>query len=187
MLWLDFFDGHAPNILKTNWVTAELIKYSNNAFLATKISFINSIANICQELPGSDVEQVAHAIGLDPRVGPLFLKAGPGYGGSCFPKDVKALVNLSKFIGYESQLLTAVDQVNENQPLRILELVKNAIGKLEGKAIAILGISFKKDTDDIREAASVKIIRHLIDDGATVKASDPLALTNLKEIFGDEV
>jgi UDPglucose 6-dehydrogenase len=187
MLWLVFFHGHAPDILKTNWVTAELIKYSNNTFLATKVSFINSIANICQELPGSDVELVAHAIGLDPRIGPLFLKAGPGYGGSCFPKDVKALINLSKFVGYESQLLTAVDKVNENQPLRILELVKNALSTLEGKAIAILGIAFKKDTDDIREAASVKIIRHLIDNRAAVKASDPMALTNLKKIFGDEV
>ncbi len=186
-LWLEFYNKDAPMILKTNFVNAELIKYANNAFLATKVGFINSMANICQKFDGADVEKVAKAIGMDPRISPLFLKAGPGYGGSCLPKDVKALINLSQAIGFYPTLLMAVDQVNERQSMQVVDLAKSALGDLKEKIIAILGVAFKKDTDDIREAASIKIIRHLVQHGAKVRANDPMALENLKKIFGDEI
>lgn len=186
-LWLEFYNKDAPVILMTNCVNAELIKYANNAFLATKVSFINSIANICQKFDGADVEKVAKAIGMDPRIGPLFLKAGPGYGGSCLRKDVKALISVSQAIGFYPTLLMAVDQVNELQPMQVVELAKSVLGDLKGKIIAILGVAFKKDTDDMREAPSIKIIRHLLQHGAKVRAHDPMALESLKKIFGGEI
>jgi UDPglucose 6-dehydrogenase len=186
-LWRTFFNGHTPQIVRTNWVTAELIKYSINAFLATKVSFINSIANVCQRLAGSDIEHVAQVIGMDPRIGSLYLKAGPGYGGSCIPKDVKALIKISQSIGYDFDLLKTVDKINENQYWRIIELTKDALHELQGKTIAILGVAFKKNTDDIREAASVRIIENLLNCGVKVIATDPMALGNLKKIFGDRI
>jgi UDPglucose 6-dehydrogenase len=187
-LWSDFFTNQFPKIIRTNRINAELIKCSNNAFLATKISFINSIANVCQRIDGADVEQVALAIGADPRIGSLFLKAGPGYGGSCLPKDVKALLNMSHSIGYEMPLLMSVDRTNEDQCKEIVKIVKRAVGaELKGKTIAILGVAFKKDTDDIRESPSVKVITSLIKQQAIVKANDPMALENLKKIFGDRI
>src|SRR5450756_227318 len=121
--------------------TAELIKYANNSMLATKISFINTIANICEKIPGADVKVVATAIGLDKRIGPLFLDAGLGYGGSCFPKDVKALIACSKSLGYDPELLDSVEQVNKAQPLKAVRFCKEQLGTLEGEKIAILGLS----------------------------------------------
>src|SRR5919106_3022607 len=186
-LWKKFFNNYFLRTIRTNRITAELIKYANNAFLATKISFINSIANLCQRIDSADVKEVAQAIGTDPRIGPLFLNAGPGYGGSCLPKDVKALIKMSHFVSCHLPLLMAVDEVNENQPKQVIELARNMMGGLKGKTVAILGVAFKKDTDDIREAPSIKVIRQLIEHQAIVRATDPLALENLKKIFDDKI
>ena len=129
---------------------------------ATKISFINTIANICEKIPGADVKLVATAMGLDKRIGPLFLDAGLGYGGSCFPKDVKALIACSKAFGYNPELLESVEDVNHSQPLKAVQLCKQELGSLKGKKIAILGLAFKPDTDDMREARVIPIIDQLL-------------------------
>lgn len=176
-----------PKVMITSPTTAEMIKYANNAFLATKISFINSIANICQHLPGTDVEQIAQAIGYDPRIGPLFLKAGPGYGGSCFPKDVSALLSFCKNMGIDPKLVSATHQVNLNQPYEVVRLVERALNGILGKVISILGLAFKKNTDDIREAVSIKIISHLLKNGAIVKVHDPMAINRVKSVFGNSI
>lgn len=186
-LWSEFFKNHLPPTIRTNRITSELIKYANNAFLATKISFINSIANICQNIDSADVKQVAQAIGTDPRIGSLFLNAGAGYGGSCLPKDVKALIKMSDSVSCNLPLLRAVHEVNENQPRQVIALARTALGGLKGKTIAILGVAFKKDTDDIREAPSIKVIRQLISNQAIVRAADPMALQNLKKLFDDKI
>jgi UDPglucose 6-dehydrogenase len=186
-LYRDSYGEKTPPIIRTNLSTAELIKYASNAFLATKISFINTIANICQKTPGIDVAIVAKAIGLDKRIGPLFLNAGLGYGGSCFPKDVKALIAHSKTLGYNPELLEAVENVNENQPYKAIQLCKDLLGDLKGKQIAILGLAFKPDTDDMREARSIPLINQLLNEGANVTAYDPLAISNAKSIFGDKI
>ncbi len=166
--------------------TAEMIKYANNSFLATKISFINEIANMCEKF-GADSTVVAHAIGLDVRIGPKFLMAGCGFGGSCFPKDVKALYSAGKQAGYESKILKATLEVNEKQPLRVVEALEMLLGSLKGKKIAILGLSFKPDTDDMREAPAIKIVEGLIAKGANVVAHDPVAIPNAQKIFGTKI
>jgi UDPglucose 6-dehydrogenase len=168
-------------------VNAELIKYANNAFLATKISFINTIANICERIPGADVTIVAKGIGLDKRIGPLFLNAGLGYGGSCLPKDLRALIQYSKTLGYEPKLLEAVEDVNKHQPQRAIELCRKLLGELKGRRIAVLGLAFKPNTDDMREAPSIAIIRQLLEEGAEVVAYDPAAMPNAKAIFKDSI
>jgi UDPglucose 6-dehydrogenase len=144
-------------IIITNSQTAELIKYTNNSFLATKISFINQISNICQSIPGANVEDVARTIGLDPRIGSLFLNAGPGYGGSCLPKDVKAIINFSNKIGVNPVLLDAVEAVNDYQLENLVLTIKKALGKIRDKKITVLGLAFKADTDDIRDSVSIKL------------------------------
>ena len=148
-------------ILRVDLKTAEMIKYASNAFLATKISFINEIGNICKKL-GIDVYKVAEGVGLDSRISPKFLKAGCGFGGSCFPKDVKALAAKAKELGYTPILLESILEINKNQPLRMIELLRNKIGKLENKKIGILGLAFKPGTDDIRESPAIEIIKRLI-------------------------
>jgi len=183
----DIYGRNLPEIIRTTPASAELIKYANNSFLATKISFINTIANICQNVPGTDVKTIAYAIGKDPRIGPLFLQAGPGYGGSCFPKDVNAFINFSRKIGYEPLLISATHHVNELQPTKVLELIKKEIGAISGKKIAILGLSFKKDTDDIRESVSIKLVNSLLENGAIVSAHDPMAIENSRKIFGNKI
>jgi UDPglucose 6-dehydrogenase len=183
----DFYKEKTPPIIKTNLPTAELIKYANNAFLATKISFINTIANICQKLQDADVTTIANAIGLDKRINPNFLNAGLGYGGSCFPKDVKALIAFSKSLGYDASMLKATEQVNNAQSQQAIELAKKHLGNLKGRKIAILGLAFKPDTDDIREARSTSIIHKLLSEGANVVAYDPVAISNAKSIFGDRI
>ncbi len=174
-------------IIVTNSQTAELIKYTNNSFLATKISFINQISNICQSIPGANVEDVAKAIGLDPRIGSLFLNAGPGYGGSCLPKDVKAIINFSNKIGIDPILLDAVEAVNDYQLKNLVMTTKNALGKIRGKKITVLGLAFKADTDDIRDSVSIKLISLLLKNGAEITAHDPKAIDNTKTIFGDKI
>jgi len=186
-LYKDFYKENLPSLVRTTLSTAELIKYANNAFLATKISFINTIANLCQQIPQTDVTTVAEAIGMDKRIGPLFLNAGLGYGGSCFPKDIKALIAYSKSLGYDLKILNAVEQVNAAQPLVAVELALKMLGSLKNKRIAILGLAFKPNTDDMREAVSIKIINKLLQEGAEVVAYDPKAMRNAKEIFGNNI
>jgi UDPglucose 6-dehydrogenase len=141
-LYRDFYHENPPPIIRTSPSTAELIKYASNSMLATKISFINTMANICERIPGADIRVVATAIGLDKRIGPLFLNAGLGYGGSCFPKDVKALIACSKGLGRRAKLLEEVESVNETQPLKAVEFCKEALGtSLKGKRVAILARS----------------------------------------------
>lgn len=186
-LYREFYGLNLPTILRTSPQTAELIKYANNAFLATKVSFINSMANLCERIPGVDVTTVAKGIGLDERIGPLFLKAGLGYGGSCLPKDVKALMAFSKDLGYGPVLLNAVEEVNSVQPYRAVELARKQLNELKGKRVAILGLAFKPDTDDMREAVSVKVVRKLLKEEADVVVYDPVAMSNARRIFGNNV
>jgi UDPglucose 6-dehydrogenase len=186
-LYKDFYAKNAPPTIRTTLSTAELIKYASNSLLATKISFINTIANICEKIPGADVKTVATAMGLDKRIGPLFLNAGLGYGGSCFPKDVKALMAYSKNLGYPLKLLDAVEDVNKTQPLKAIQFCKEQLGNLEGKRIAILGLAFKADTDDMREARVIPIINQLLEEGANVTAYDPVAIPVAKVIFQNKI
>ncbi|MCS6775022.1 MAG: UDP-glucose/GDP-mannose dehydrogenase family protein [Chloroherpetonaceae bacterium] len=170
-------------MLITDVASAEMIKYASNAFLATKISFINSIANIC-ECVGADVIQVMKGMGYDHRIGPAFLNAGLGYGGSCFPKDSSALVRTAEKHGYDFKLLRAVIDVNKEQPQRFLSRLREALGgSFQGKTIGILGLAFKPNTDDMRDAKSVEIIATLLAEGATVKAYDPIAIEVCRRIF----
>jgi len=186
-LYSQFYQPKVPPIIRTGLATAELIKYASNSMLATKISFINTIANICEKIPGADVKQVATAMGLDKRIGPLFLDAGLGYGGSCFPKDVKALIACSRDFGYEPELLESVENVNHTQPLKAVELCKQQLGKLKGKKIAILGLAFKPETDDMREARVIPIINQLLKEGAQITAYDPVAMNTAKSIFQSSI
>ncbi len=182
-----FYKRKLPPTIVTTPDTAELIKYASNAFLATKVSYINTIANISQQIPGVDVEKIAEAVGLDPRIGRLFLKAGPGYGGSCFHKDLQAIIAFSAKLGYKPTMLEAVEEVNEEQAARVVRLAENLSGPLSNKRVAILGLAFKKDTDDIREAASIRVIENLKKKGAQIVAYDPEAMPNAKQVLGDNV
>ena len=162
-------------VLRTSVPTAEMIKYASNACLATKISFINEIANVCEEV-GADVTEVAQGMGLDPRIGPQFLSAGVGFGGSCFPKDVSALKQLAGNSGYHFQLLTSVIEVNELQKRRVIGKLRRHLGPLEGRVVALLGLAFKPGTDDMREASSAVLAGRLLAEGATVRGYDPVAI-----------
>ena len=162
--------------------SAELIKYASNSFLATKISFINEIANICEKV-GSDVVEVAHGMGLDKRIGREFLNAGIGYGGSCLPKDVSALIHLAKSSGYDPQILIAVNWTNEEQRKMIVEKMEDVLRSLKGKTIGVLGLSFKPETDDLRDAPSIEIIRELRRKGAKVMAYDPVAAVKARKLL----
>jgi UDPglucose 6-dehydrogenase len=168
------YKGIEAPIVYSDVPSAEMIKLASNAFLATRISFINEIANVC-ELTGADVEQVAQGMGLDRRIGPHFLHAGIGYGGSCFPKDVTALKQLAGNSGYHFQLLSSVIEVNELQKRRVIGKLEKHLGTLAGKTIAILGLTFKPDTNDMREAASIVLGSRLLAEGAEVRAWDPMA------------
>lgn len=174
-------------IIQTNNVTAEVIKYAANSFLAARISLINSLANICQRLPGTNVDKVAEVIGMDPRIGTQFLKAGPGYGGSCFPKDLQALISFANSIGYNPVLLDAIKSTNTNQVFAVMDLIKTGLGRLQGKRITILGLSFKENTDDIRESVSISLIRLLLKQKCRIMVHDPKAIENTRKIFGDKI
>ena len=170
----------------TNLETAELIKYASNAFLATKISFINEIANLC-ELVGADVHHVAKAMGLDGRIGPKFLHPGPGFGGSCFPKDIQALAKPARDKGYNLKIVEAVIEVNKDQRRRAVnKIVEMCGGEVTGKVIALLGLSFKPNTSDIREAPALTIVAELLAQGAKLKAYDPAAMEEFKRVFPPE-
>lgn len=170
-----------PKIL-TGLSEAEMIKYASNALLATKISFINEIGNICKKL-NMDTYEVAEGIGYDKRIGRAFLNSGVGWGGSCFPKDVKALIAKAKEIGEKPRILEQVVQVNDLQPLKMIEVLKKHILNLKGKQIGVLGLAFKKDTDDIRESRAIPVINKLIEEKAFVKVYDPKAMDNFRKIF----
>jgi UDPglucose 6-dehydrogenase len=171
-------------LVRTDVASAEMIKLASNAFLATKISFINEIANVSEEV-GADVAEVARGMGLDERIGSSFLKAGIGYGGSCFPKDVSSLKQLAGNTGYHFQLLTAVIEVNELQKRRVLKKLEKHLGSLAGKTVALLGLAFKPDTDDMREASSLVLASRLKGEGASVRGYDPVAEAPARELLPD--
>jgi len=168
------YDGIETPIVRTDVASAEMIKLAANAFLMTRISFINEIANVCEAV-GADVTEVARGVGLDHRLGPHFLRAGIGYGGSCFPKDSLALKQLASNSGYHFQLLSAVIEVNELQKRRVIQKLQKHLGKLRGKKVALLGLAFKAGTDDMREAPSIVLASRLHAEGAEVRAWDPVA------------
>jgi UDPglucose 6-dehydrogenase len=168
----------------TSLETAEMIKYASNSFLATKISFINEVANLCERV-GADVHHVARAMGLDGRIGKKFLHPGPGYGGSCFPKDTRALSRMAQERGYSFKIIEAVIKVNDEQKKRMIGKITEKVGNLPGKTIGILGLSFKPNTNDIRESSSMVIIQGLLDLGVKVKVFDPAAMEETKAIFPD--
>ncbi|MEK6251930.1 MAG: UDP-glucose/GDP-mannose dehydrogenase family protein [Actinomycetota bacterium] len=173
------FGGH---VVRTNVTSSEMIKLASNAFLAAKISFINEIANVCEEV-GADVNAVAEGMGLDDRIGPKFLRAGIGWGGSCFSKDVSALKQLAANTGYHFQLLNAVIEVNELQKRRVINKLSEQLGPLAGKRIALLGLAFKPDTDDMRGASSLILAGRLKGEGATVVGYDPVANERAREVL----
>ncbi|MBB6671726.1 UDP-glucose dehydrogenase family protein [Cohnella nanjingensis] len=176
---------HRPltdQIFVTDIRSAEMIKYASNAFLATKISFINEIANICEKV-GADVTQVAAGMGRDRRIGPSFLSAGIGYGGSCFPKDTQALIQIAGNVDYDFKLLKSVVDVNRDQRNNVIRKMESFIGDLSGRTIAVWGLAFKPNTDDVREAPSLDIIAELIQRGAIVRAYDPVATDNFRKAY----
>ncbi|MDO8513836.1 MAG: UDP-glucose/GDP-mannose dehydrogenase family protein [bacterium] len=183
-LYLPIIDDEHPFIL-TDLRSAEVIKYAANAFLATKISFINEIANFCQKA-NADISEVAKGIGLDKRIGRKFLNAGIGYGGSCFPKDVRALIQTGKEHGHSFHLLDAVEKVNDLQKEILLEKLFKIYPEITGKTISIWGLSFKPNTDDIREAPSIVLIRKLLENGAKIRAFDPISNESVKQKFPGE-
>jgi len=164
--------------------SAEMIKYASNGFLATKVSFINSVANLCEKT-GADIEEVVRGVGLDERIGSRFLRAGIGYGGSCFPKDTESLLYVSRKYGAEMVLLKDTIEINRQQPLRFVDKLTGALGSLKGKTIGILGLSFKPGTDDLRESSAIVIAKRILELGARIQAYDPMAMEKCKSILPD--
>lgn len=173
-------------VYKTSIESAEMIKYASNAFLATKISFINEISHICERVQ-ANIEEVAVGMGLDTRIGPQFLKAGIGYGGSCFPKDTKALIQIAGNVHYDFELLKGVVNVNKKQQVLLLSKLKQIYPNLNGKRIGVLGLAFKPNTDDMREAPSILVVKDLVNNGAEVYAYDPIAIENAKRFLPPQV
>ncbi len=170
-----------------SWESAELTKYAANSMLASRISFMNEMTILCEQY-GADIEDIRKGIGSDQRIGPAFLKAGCGYGGSCFPKDVAAMEHIARAVGYESLFVHAIQEVNKNQKRRFAEKIIQKLGRpIQGATIAVWGLAFKADTDDIRESAAIDVVRLLLDKGATVKAHDYKAMENMKQIFKEQV
>lgn len=181
----ELYTGIAAPIIDVDPTAAEMIKYTSNALLATKISFANEIGNLCKQL-GVNVYEVMAGVGMDSRVSPKFLNAGCGFGGSCFPKDVSALASIAREHGVTPTLLNAVLAVNDSQPLRMVELLETRIGSLSGKRIAVLGLAFKDNTDDVRESRSIPVIEALRRKGAVPVLFDPMAMDTMKAVFPDE-
>ncbi|MDJ0274355.1 MAG: UDP-glucose/GDP-mannose dehydrogenase family protein [Nitrososphaerota archaeon] len=182
-LYREFYRRRMPRVLVTSAVNAEMIKYASNVFLAAKVSLINEVARICEKLPGADVTVVAEGVGLDVRIGPHFLRAGIGFGGSCFPKDVRALMSQARELGIEPVMLRSVLEVNERQPLRAVELAEEVVGDLRGKRAAVLGLAFKPNTDDVRESPAIRLVEELLRRGAEVRAYDPAAGPNAARVL----
>jgi len=184
---LDVYRDKLPPLIRTAPVNAELIKYASNAFLAMRVSFINTIARLCELLPGANVDVVAYGMGLDPRIGTQYLRAGPGFGGICLPKDLRALIRTSEKVGYDPVLLKAIYKVNEEQMRHVVELVEGVLGDLMNKDVAVLGLAFKAGIDDVRESPAIRIVSYLVGRGARVKVYDPLAMENAKNVLGNKV
>ena len=178
-------DFNSP-IMRTNIKTAEMIKEASNAYLATRVSFINEIGNTCREL-GIDIYDVAKGMGYDERIGSDYLRAGIGFGGFCLPKDLSALIAQAKKLGYKPKLLEAVESVNKEQPMKMIQLLKRHIPNLEGKTIGVLGLSFKPDTDDVRKSKAFEIVSELVNEGAKVKAYDPQAMVNFQKVYPNHI
>lgn len=176
--------GERPELLVTTINSAELIKHASNSFLALKISYANVISDLCERV-GANVEEVTHAMGLDPRIGCQFLKAGLGFGGFCLPKDIQAFIHLSASVGVDFDILKAAERVNKQRIDRFLERVLKALWVIRGKKVAVLGLAFKAKTDDIRFAPALEVIRRLVEEGAEVHATDPQAMTRTKAVFPD--
>jgi UDPglucose 6-dehydrogenase len=174
--------GTAGDLLVTTINSAELIKHASNSFLALKISYANVIADLCEKI-GADVEEVTHAMGMDPRIGTQFLKAGLGFGGFCFPKDIQAFIHLSASIGVDFDMLKAAERVNKQRIEHFFEKVHKALWVIKGKRVAVLGLAFKANTDDIRFAPALEVIRKLLEEGAEVHASDPQAISRTKPLY----
>ena len=172
--------------IQTNLESAELIKYASNAFLATKITFINEIANLCEAV-GAEISTVARCMGLDTRIGPQFLAAGPGYGGSCFPKDTRALAHIGRTSGVPLTIVETVITANEEQKARMVRKIEDAVGSLQGKTLGLLGLAFKPGTDDLRESPAITIINKLLADDALIKAYDPQAMKEAEKVFGKTI
>lgn len=183
---LELYEPMDTQIMIVEQRSAEMIKYASNAFLATKISFINEIANICDRV-GANVTEVADGMGWDRRIAHAFLRPGIGYGGSCFPKDCEAMLKIAEEHGYEFKILKATQRVNELQPLIFIEKIKEVLGFLVGKRLAVLGLAFKPNTDDMRGAPSIKIIELLLKEEAVIVAYDPAAMKKAHKIFGDKI
>ncbi|HDD63830.1 MAG TPA: UDP-glucose/GDP-mannose dehydrogenase family protein [Thermoprotei archaeon] len=181
------YSDNMPPVVRTSICNAELVKYAANAFLAMKVSFINLVARLAEHFPSGDVEEVAKAIGLDPRIGSRFLRAGLGFGGSCLPKDTRAFIKILENLGEDPALLRAVLKINEDQPKRIVEKAEKLIGSLSGKKVAVLGVAFKPNIDDVRESQSLKLINELLARGAKVVAYDPVALKNAMHVLRDRI
>src|SRR5688572_15806323 len=179
MTLLELYAPLERPMIITDVPSAEMIKYASNAFLSTKISFINAIANIC-ELAGADVTQVMKGMGLDNRIGSAFLSAGLGYGGSCFPKDTDSLVHTAATLGYDFALLRQVVEINRERAGHFVDMIAKALGPLDGRVVAVLGLAFKPSTDDMREAKSVEVIQGLLELGAVVRVYDPVAMANAR-------
>ena len=184
-IMVEIYQKFKDRLIITNIDTAELIKHASNSFLALKISFINLISELCDKTD-ADVEQVAEGMGLDPRIGSLFLRAGIGYGGSCFPKDIRALTKIGEDLGVNVNLLKEADRINIDRIEVFVEKIKKALWILKDKKFAILGLAFKPETDDIREAPGIKVIRRLLEEGALLRLYDPKAMDNMKEIFPEK-
>ena len=176
----------AGELLVTTINSAELIKHASNSFLALKISYANVISDLCERI-GADIEEVTHAMGLDPRIGAQFLKAGLGFGGFCFPKDIQAFIHLSASVGVDFEMLKAAERVNKQRLERFFEKIHHALWVIKGKRVAVLGLAFKANTDDIRFAPALEVIRKLLEEGAIVHASDPEAITRTRPIFPQAV
>jgi len=182
---IEIYKKYEDRVLVTNIDTAELIKHASNSFLAVKISYINMISELCEKTE-ADIELVAKGMGLDPRIGPRFLQAGLGYGGSCFPKDVRALIWMGEDLGVKFNLLKEVDRINKERIKVFVEKIKKSLWILKDKRIAVLGLSFKPETDDIRNAPSIDVIKELLNEGAKVRLYDPKAMGNMKEVFPEQ-
>jgi len=183
-LYRRFYSQKSPPMVETTPENAELIKYASNTFLATKISFMNFIARICETLPGADVQKIAFGIGLDPRIGGRYLQAGPGFGGACFPKDSRALIAFAVQRGLDSALLRSVMEINDSQPDWIASAVERVLGGIKDKEIAILGVAFKEESDDVRESRAIVLAKSLLHKGAQVRITDPEAMDGARRVLG---
>ncbi len=185
-LYKKFYSRLPPMVLTTP-SNAELIKYAVNSFRATQVSFLNTLANLCQAVPGMDIDQVAQGFGIIAKADPRYLKAGLGYGGSCFPKDVRALIAEARRLGADPRILEAASGVNQAQPLAAVSLAKRMIGEIRGRRVAVLGLAFKGNTDDIRESSAISLVNYLIGEGAEVTVYDPAAMDNSRRVLDSKV